>query len=264
MWHTNTVLKLGGALIAYAVGLEEEGGASESSGPTIPMADFDHTFVQSIEGHRWGCWGRNDDPKKKQIANGGGSHRIKMAKCPAEPNGTAGIIWSVTGTCRQCANRILFPTGLTVSRARGYAGSVLLYGVYGTDYPVFMANVARCKLVVNGVPNPLPIDIPDFPDLDDINPFAIHEEETLVLATSLDEEEENYHKKVFKLYTTECNIKKALAGSLELLLQHRLQNRVNSSQMNDLKNLQIHLQEKHTKMIAAMNKGEITNQSFVM
>ncbi|TGE37092.1 hypothetical protein E4K67_18075 [Desulfosporosinus fructosivorans] len=260
LWATNTVIQHPGALIAYSVGLREEGGASESSGPSIPTADFDHTFVQSIDGHKWGCWGRDDDIMKKEIANGGGRHRIKMAKCLAEPNGTAGIIWSKTGTCHQCANRILFPTRLTVSKARGYAGSVFLYGVYGRDYPVFMANVARCELSVNGVPNPLPIDLPDLPSLDDINPLM---DEVESFTTPLNEEEKRYNQQLFNLYTHERDLKKALAGDLELLMQLRLDNRINLLQMNNLKNLQVDLQKDHLKLVSVMDESKITHKLFV-
>jgi hypothetical protein len=89
----------------------------------------DHTYVTSSDGKAWGCWGRSSGGKK--ICSGKGSSQ--KASCISGPLGYAGIVYAATGVCHQTANRILRPSKKTVSKARGYNASWLLYGAYGIN-----------------------------------------------------------------------------------------------------------------------------------
>ncbi|PFB77108.1 hypothetical protein [Bacillus thuringiensis] len=251
-----------GALIGYAVGLSEDdcdstgsgpSSSSSSSGPSVPTADFDHTFVQSTKGDRWGCWGRDEDDCKREIVNGGGNHRIKMARCLAEPNGTAGIVWSVTGMCHQAANRILFPAhGITVSAARGYAATVLTYGVYGSDYPLFLTNVGRCKLSTEGG---------IFGSSEDLSPIG-DEEDSILEYT--DEFERRYQQGIRELYSRPINDEESvLAKDLELIIQKRCEYTITQNKMKDIQNMQVSFQRNRRKLINSLSVNKISKQEYL-
>lgn len=95
----------------------------------------DHTYVTSSNGHVWRCWGRSSGGT--QIC--AGNANTDQADCLSQPNSTAGIIYGATGVCHQMANRILYPSGQTVSRARGYGyfGSSYMWGTYGIPKGIF-------------------------------------------------------------------------------------------------------------------------------
>jgi hypothetical protein len=98
----------------------------------IPVFAPDHTYVASTHGHLWRCWGRSSGGT--QIC--AGNANTAQADCLSQPNSEAGINYGVTGVCHQTANRILYPSGQTVSRAHGYRGSVFAWGTYGLPpYP---------------------------------------------------------------------------------------------------------------------------------
>ncbi len=88
---------------------------------------WDHTYVQSSDGDRWPCWGR--DAGGRPICSGRGDSAV--ADCLSQPESHAGIIYFVTGVCHQTANRILYPGGVLVSEARGYRESAYVWGTYG-------------------------------------------------------------------------------------------------------------------------------------
>ncbi len=104
---------------------------SKFKGWAVPIYEtgLDHTYV-TVNDVIYSCFGR-----------GKGGHVIcedtghsKQAKCIANwlcIDGTAGIVYGVTGVCHQTANRILKPAGITVKDAKGYFASHLLYGTYG-------------------------------------------------------------------------------------------------------------------------------------
>lgn len=91
----------------------------------VGMAD--HTYVKSSNGHVWPCWGRHSGG----ICICTGTGNTNQADCLSQPNSQAGISYGVTGVCHQTANRILYPSGQTVSSARGYRGSFFAWGTYG-------------------------------------------------------------------------------------------------------------------------------------
>lgn len=92
------------------------------------MPLVDHAYVTSSEGHKWGCFGGTEGGR--QICSGPGD--AVAAHCISHPDAEAGINYGVTGVCHQAANRILWPAGVLVSAAGGYAVSSMIYGAYGT------------------------------------------------------------------------------------------------------------------------------------
>ena len=95
----------------------------------VALLPADHTYVTSSAGHVWPCFGRSGGGA--QICSGVGN--VDRADCLSNPESRAGIVYGVTGVCHQTANRILWPSGQTVSAARGYRWSIFTYGTYGTD-----------------------------------------------------------------------------------------------------------------------------------
>jgi hypothetical protein len=95
--------------------------------PLVAPSVFDHTYVVSSCGLRWGCHGRSAGGAllRSRIGNSA------IADCLAGPNGEAGIRYLRTGVCHQIANRILHPAGITVAGCGGYAISVSLWGQTG-------------------------------------------------------------------------------------------------------------------------------------
>ena len=92
------------------------------------LTGTDHTYVTSSDGYTWPCFGRSQGGSL--ICSGVGN--TAKANCLSNPGGRfAGIIYGITGVCHQAANRVLYPSGQTVSRARGYMASFALYGTYG-------------------------------------------------------------------------------------------------------------------------------------
>lgn len=98
-------------------------------GLRIPGLPAEHTYVESTHGHVWPCWGRSAGGRAICASIG----NIDQADCLSLPNSQAGIAYGVTGVCHQTANRILYPSGQTVSSASGYRGSFFAWGTYGRD-----------------------------------------------------------------------------------------------------------------------------------
>lgn len=99
------------------------------TGYSLPMVGqmTDHTYVTSSNGHVWPCNGRFAGGQA--ICAGVGN--VDQADCLALPNQSAGIRYGLDGLCHQMANRILFPAGQTVTRARGFRFSSTVFGAYG-------------------------------------------------------------------------------------------------------------------------------------
>ena len=95
--------------------------------PLAAPSRFDHTYVVSSCGLRWGCRGRSTGGfiLRNRIGNSA------IANCLAGQNGEAGIRYLRTGVCHQISNRILHPAGITVVGCGGYAVSVALWGETG-------------------------------------------------------------------------------------------------------------------------------------
>jgi hypothetical protein len=89
----------------------------------------DHTYVTSDDGNVWPCWGRCSGGNL--ICTGTGN--IDQADCLSQPSSQAGIAYGINGVCHQTANRILYPSGETVSHADGYRASLFMWGTYGRE-----------------------------------------------------------------------------------------------------------------------------------
>lgn len=95
----------------------------------LAVLPAEHTYVESSDGHVWPCWGRSGGGR--QICTGTGN--TDQADCLSQPSSEAGISYGRTGVCHQTANRILYPSGQTVSGASGSKGSIFAWGTYGKD-----------------------------------------------------------------------------------------------------------------------------------
>ncbi len=90
----------------------------------------DHTYVYCPERNvYWGCWGGHSAPEARLVCRGQGN--FAEANCISQPHSQAGVLYGINGVCHQTANRILYPAGLIVSKAKCYWLSALLYGTYG-------------------------------------------------------------------------------------------------------------------------------------
>jgi hypothetical protein len=112
-----------GTLRAYGLPMSVTGNRTE------------HTYVESSNGHKWPCHGRSSGGRL--ICTGTGN--TAEADCLAQPGGSAGILYAITGMCHQTANRILSPSGQTVFGALGYnnRGTLFAYGAYGLNLRTF-------------------------------------------------------------------------------------------------------------------------------
>ncbi len=89
----------------------------------------EHTYVGGSAGQLWPCWGPASGGTP--ICQGVGD--LARAERLSRPQSGAGILYGLSGVCHQAANRILFPSGKTVSAAAGYRWSVFVYGTYGRN-----------------------------------------------------------------------------------------------------------------------------------
>ncbi len=92
--------------------------------PLVGVSFFDHTYVVSSCGLRWGCRGRSIGGIRLRSGVGSSAN----ANCLSQPNSEAGIRYGLTGVCHQIANRILHPAGVTVAGCGGYTVSVAAWG----------------------------------------------------------------------------------------------------------------------------------------
>ena len=97
--------------------------------PAQLASAVDHTYVVLTPGVACGCFGRSSGGQP--ICSGQGN--VDQGACLSTPAGTAGIAYGLEGVCHQMANRILWPAGLTVLKARGARGSMFTWGMYGRD-----------------------------------------------------------------------------------------------------------------------------------
>ena len=122
----------------------------ELIGHAVAMAGlpFDHAYVTSSAGDRWGCKGR--ERGGRIICRGSG--RLALAQCLGCHDGLAGINYGVTGVCFQVANRILWPAAVLVEAARGYNRLFRHFGHFGLDHgrAAFWPERDRCLDEVGG------------------------------------------------------------------------------------------------------------------
>jgi hypothetical protein len=109
----------------------------------------DHTYVGNGNGpttpsEYYACWGLNYTPGNVLICTGNGNTAV--ANCYRDPvlgyPDTAGIgIYGINGVCHQSANCFLYSANTLLTLAvRGYWLTVLAYGLYGTEYVLWVSN----------------------------------------------------------------------------------------------------------------------------
>jgi hypothetical protein len=116
-----------GQILAQRIFLQMS--VAEIAGFAISIAGTpaDHTYVVIGNATPCGCFGRSSGGHT--VCSGVGN--IEKSLCLAQPNTYAGVRYGVTGVCHQAANRILWPSGLTVTKAKGTKASYFIWGVYG-------------------------------------------------------------------------------------------------------------------------------------
>jgi hypothetical protein len=101
--------------------------------PAQPLQFFDHTYVTSSCGYKWGCFGRDSGGTVVVSGRTGDSN---VAECLSHPRRGqwrhAGLDYLVHGVCHQATNRVLEPTGCTL------IGSNKRARVRDTEFPCFV------------------------------------------------------------------------------------------------------------------------------
>lgn len=198
-------------LTGYAVPIKKEinlgllGTISIDSG-------LDHTYVKSNNPyHVWPCWGGSSDGKP--ICSGDGNFSlanfIAYQIPPQLGDGTAGIIYGVTGVCHQTANRILYPAGVTVKDARGYKLSHFAYGTYGLDSSRFFELIQNpCVFKISGISSET---------VDSVNNVLLSSPAKMDMqaqSNSIEESERAYIQEIVALYTEQMQTSPGLNAKI--------------------------------------------------
>jgi hypothetical protein len=203
----------------------------------------DHTYVTCLGGYAWPCWGRSTGGRV--ISSGTGSSA--QANCISLPASTSGIIYGVTGVCHQTANRILWPAGITVRKAKGYWASFLAYGTYGTDVPAWLVRLGICstatgeiaQCMVGGAPRrgakgaaPAPSEREGRVPSDPKDRALVRDIKALYLKDVSPQE----HKR--RLMIRGPADMKTLEKETKLVMQHQLGKAIKAAQIKDIQNIQ--------------------------
>jgi hypothetical protein len=126
------------------------------SKPAMAAPMWDHTYASTDDGKSWCCFG-SDNGGKQVCSDSGDSAFADCLSAPMyhECSATiavsrfAGILYGVHGVCHQAANRVLYPAGILVTKARGYGFSLLAYGTYGNHSPTW-PELQKCATIHSG------------------------------------------------------------------------------------------------------------------
>jgi hypothetical protein len=215
----------------------------------------DHTYVTCAGGYAWPCWGRSAGGRI--ISTGTGSSA--QANCISWPSSTAGLIYGVTGVCHQTANRILWPAGITVSRAKGYWASFLAYGTYGTDVAAWLirlgvcststGEIAQCGIRARGAETgELPPDRKDRALARDIK--------ALYLKNVSPQE----HKR--RMTVRGATDLKLVGAETKLVMQHRLGRTVRAAKVKDIQTIQTDLFSAKDEIGLHLHEGKIGGEEL--
>lgn len=219
----------------------------------------DHTYVTCAGGYAWRCWGRSAGGRI--ISTGTGSSA--QANCISWPSSTAGLIYGVTGVCHQTANRILWPAGITVSRAKGYWASFLAYGTYGTDVAAWLVRLGVCSTSTGEIPQcgtrargpaaereaaELPPDRKDRALVRDIK--------ALYLKNVSPQE----HKR--RMTVRGATDLKTVGGETRLVMQHRLGRTVKAAKVKDIQTIQTDLISAKEEIGLRLHEGKIGGEEL--
>lgn len=121
----------------------------------------DHTYVVSSGGARWKCGGGDEGGNSgseggRLIVSGDGSHTLAKKLARNDYGGMS--VYGAMGVCHQMANRVLYPCGRNVHRAKGAGWSYTIYGIYGRPHAAWLAWKAACEAETGRLP--LPYGIP--------------------------------------------------------------------------------------------------------
>lgn len=232
----------------------------------------DHTFA-TFERTRniWSCASGSggshpDNPGTRLLSRNGGSRN--KARCLGNAN--SGIIWSVNGLCHQCTNRVLYPAGITVSRARGYTASTVLYGTYGDpvswgslklscygiDWPFSTAREAQEKSFLDDL-LPGSVIAQRRNDIQEINQI-LNTDSSFDMYREATEKDLAYNDAIIKLYTIgEGKPHEIMGNDLQLLLQSYLEGEYHEFLVSDLQNAQYELQARLKLCYLSYQKDEI-------
>lgn len=105
--------------------------------------------------HYWYCFGKFHQYGQSSAYSGGllgevPSDNRAFCLVEAEKEGRTGTInrYGVDGVCHQLANQVLYPCGLTVSKARGYRLSSAIYGTYGRRHLEWWDRRVHCNVPI--------------------------------------------------------------------------------------------------------------------
>ena len=222
---------------------------SSGSGPSQPREGFDHTFVRSHRGDKWGCFGRDEDPKEVQICVGGNDRDIRFAKCIGKLPVECGIVYGVTGVCHTAADRLLASARLTVHEAGGYPESLLTFGHCGSlKDPSWPAKYGTCK--VGGIFPLSPVDVTALDwarSWEDGDTPALFER--ALLGT---------------LEDTSLTRRDKFAREVEYLLHSKLPTPVSSSYLDALLNERIQFAKEHQQLCITLQQGQVPFRDFAI
>lgn len=218
----------------------------------------DHTYVTCLGGYAWPCWGRSAGGRV--ISTGTGSSA--QANCISLPASTAGLVYGVTGVCHQTANRILWPAGITVRRAKGYWASFLAYGTYGTDVPAWLIRIGVCSTSSGEIPQcgvraraaPREKEVP--PDAKDR--ALVRDIKALYLRGVTPQE----HKRR-QMIKGAADLK-TLASETRLVMQHRLGKSVRAAKVKDIQTIQSELFATKEEIVQHLHEGGIGGEELAL
>ena len=103
---------------------------------------FDHPYVCVEEGECYAFHGRHAGGNALAGSRGEGDR--DTTRCVAQARNSCAVIWGVTGTSHQEANRLLWPADTKVTSARGYWVLYPRFGHYG-DSPLWSPTWTLCQ-----------------------------------------------------------------------------------------------------------------------
>lgn len=122
--------------------------------------NWDHVYADSDDGLRWCCFGRDTGGSSLDQGNGDSSFADCLSKpiFHASPTTTvipgvsryADVAYLLDGVCHQAANRILYPAGVLVDKARGYGLSSFLFNTFGLRTTVPWPRLTHCASLLSG------------------------------------------------------------------------------------------------------------------
>lgn len=203
--------------------------------PAQAVNAWDHTYVVSSLGLRWGCFGR--DRGGRLIRGAAGS--TPLADCLSKPNSQAGISYLRTGVCHQAANRILHAAGqLTVAGCNGYAVSTFMFRVYGLGAWPQLAACAQGQTVVKSTGT-------GGPDRNDSVRLA------------------KYDQAISRVHAEAADEESIRLGELSALIESTLGRPLDKQTFDALATIQMKLQRAQSDLVQALDRGLLGPEQYL-